>query len=182
MKIVAFLILTGFSIISLQAQRPVYTANLDFYAGTWKYENQQTGEEFVLKLRKTSFVDQNVTRECVVGAYTYKKNGLIVVDCMNQFSSTQTSPRNMPVYANNGSLYQDKVNPNELRMFVTDFGKFAPNGDTKRTRINELLLVSNASPNKIRWILKDDGGAFEANELPPNGFSIPEDMILIKQP
>jgi len=178
MKTLGILILVGIAAFDMYAQQPSYTANLDFYVGTWKYENEQTGEVFVLKLRKTV----NRSRECVVGAYTYKKNEQIVLDCMDQFSSTQKSPISMPVYATNSSITQNLVNPNKLRMFIIDFGKFCPNGDTKRTSSNELLLVSNAFPNKIRWILKNDRETSTViEEIPPIEFSIPTDIILTKQ-
>ena len=177
MKDLVILVLTGIFSINLYAQ---HTENLDFYVGTWKYENQQTGEEFVLKLRKTSYVlHNNVSPECVVGAYTYKKNGQIVTDCMDKFSLNLNI---MPVFATNSSQSSSSVNPNRLYMYVTDYGKFCPNGDTKRTRSNELLLESNASPNKIRWILKNDRGPVLADEAPPEEFSIPVDIILTKQP
>ena len=87
----------------------------------------------------------------------------------------------MPVYATNAKINPTWVDPNKLWMFVTDFDKFSPNGNVKRTGSNELLLVSGTSPNKIRWILKNDEGECEASELPPYEFSIPTDIILTKQ-
>jgi len=174
MKTLVIVIFTSIFSVNLQAQ---HTANLDFYAGTWKYENQQTGEEFILKLRKT--FSSFLSTECVVGAYTYKKNGQIVTDCMDKFSLNLNI---MPVFATNSYIDTVLVNPNRLYMFVTDYGKFCPNGDKKRTSSNELLLVSSATPNKIRWILKNDEGEGLTDELPPEEFSIPEDMILTKQP
>jgi len=176
MKAVIILFLAGIS-FSLQAQ---HTANLDFYAGTWTYVNTQTGEEFVLKLRKT--IEHRGSRECLVGAYTYKKNGKIVTDCMEQFSKTQ-SVYTMPILASNSSKNPSDVNPNWLWMFVDDYGKFCPNGAVKSTTSNSLEIVSSVSPQKIRWILKNDvGDEYLEDEAPPMEFSIPVDMILTKQP
>ena len=102
---------------------------------------------------------------------------------MEQFSSTQTRHVSMPVFATNSHVNPSLVDPNKLRMSVIDFGKFLPNGKNKNTGSNELLLVSNASPNKIRWILKNDrGGELLEDEVPPDEFSIPTDIILIRQP
>jgi len=135
----------------------------------------------VLQLRKTSMLRKGVSHECVVGAYTYKKNGQIVTDCMDQFASTE-DPIGMPVFATNSNMNPSMSNPNKLRMFVTDFGKFSPNGKVKRiSDNNELLLVSGAAPNKIRWILRNDGGGYLPGEMPPEEFSIPTDIILTKQ-
>ena len=172
MKTFLIIILVSVFSINLQAQ---HTANLDFYVGTWKYENQQTGEEFVLKLRKTV----KYSDYCVVGAYTYKKNGQIVTDCMDKFSLNLDK---MPVFATNSQIIPDQVDPNKLRMFVSDFGKFCPNGDVKETLSNELLIISNATPNKIRWLLKNDRGPVLEDEAPPEEFSIPVDIILTRQP
>jgi hypothetical protein len=90
----------------------------------------------------------------------------------------------MPVYATNAFIDPSYVDPDRLRMNVVDYGKFSPNGMAKRTGSNELLLVSDAVPHKIRWILRNDrGGGFESeDEIPPLEFSIPTDMILTRQP
>jgi len=158
-----------------------YTANIDFYVGTWRYENPQTGEEFILRLRKTSRIiplGTNAT-EYVVGAYTYKKHGQIVTDCMNKFD--QNLPvLDMPVCATNSSTDPSSIDPNKLRMYVSDFGKFAPNGDVKWTGSNELSIVSSTTPNQIHWILRNDRGPVLEDEMPPFEFSIPTDMILTR--
>ena len=183
MRTFLIIILTGICSISVHAQT-LYTANLDFYAGTWKYENVQTGEEFVLKLRRTSIVVpyyNNSIRECLVGAYTYKKNGKIVMDCMDKFSLNLDPVNDMPVYATNAGNDPTYLTPNTLWAFVTDFGKFNPKGEVKRTTKNELWVVSDVSPNKLRWVLKNNDGETETHLLFPEDFSIPTDIILTKQ-
>jgi len=47
-----------------------YSANLDFYVGTWVYSDPSIGEEFTVKLRKTSRIDKHGINHCLVGAYT----------------------------------------------------------------------------------------------------------------
>ncbi len=87
----------------------------------------------------------------------------------------------MPVYATNSSRDKNNVNPNKLRMYVTDYGLYAPNGDAKWTPHNELLVVSRDTPNQIRWILNDESNIeIPKEETPPPGFSIPTDIILRK--
>ena len=184
------IIAASFFFVNLQAQ---HSANLDFFVGTWKYENPQTGEEFILKLRKTSILLTHFTVETdlVVGAYTYKKNGQIVTDCMDKFDS-DIHVFMMPIDATNASINPAWVDPNRLRMVVRDYGKRAPNGDVKTSRNeNELSVVSASHPNQIRWILREDRGQrfyifLEEGEeeplcpIPPLGFSIPTDMVLTR--
>ena len=173
MRTFFIIILAGIFSVNAFAQN---TANIDFYVGTWKYTNAQTGEEFTLQLRKT--FNSYISCWSVVGAYTYKKNGQIITDCMNQYSLNLDV---MPVYATNSSQTPSLVNPNKLWMFVTDYGKFCPNGENKRTYSNRLEIVSGGTPNKIRWVLENEEGDYLASEAPPNDFSIPTDIILTKQ-
>ena len=175
MKTFLTIILAGLFAVNVFAQ---HTANIDFYVGTWKYTNAQTGEEFTLQLRKS--FNSVISCWCVVGAYTYKKNGTIITDCMNMYL-LQIKENEMPVYATNSRNDPTWVNPNRLDMYVTDYGKFCPNGTNKRSRSNTLELVSSGTPNKVRWILKNDEGDYIASEAPPNDFSIPTDIILTKQ-
>jgi len=179
MKTLITIILASVCSLSLYAQ---HTANLDFFVGTWRYENPQTGEEFILKLRKTSHLltpSDAFATEYVVGAYTYKKSGQTIIDCMDKFDQN-LHIHTMPIRATNSVINQSWVNPNRLRMSVFDYGKFAPNGDAKRTGSNELLIVSSITPNQIRWILKNDRGPVLEEEAAPLEFSIPTDIILTR--
>jgi len=186
MKTLTTIILAVFFTVNLQAQ---HTANLDFFVGTWRYENPQTGEEFILKLRKTSHLLRPLDpfpTEYVVGAYTFKRNGQIVTDCMEKFDSDMHIFR-MPVRATNSSRNPDWVDPNSLWMTVRDYGIRAPNGSVKTSGDDtELLIVSATEPHQIRWILREQRGPifiFEEGEedgIHPRGFSIPTDIILTR--
>ena len=198
MKTFLIIVLTGIWTLNLHAQssipkRTVYSANLDFFVGTWRYENPQTGEEFILRLRKTSDHGSHTVnaRELVVGTYTYKKNGQIITDCMDKFDS-DIHILMMPIRATNSTPNPATLDSNRLRMSVRDYGKRAPNGDVKSSHDNnELLIVSTSSPNQIRWTLREDRGQrfyifLEEGEeeplspVPSVGFSIPTDMILTR--
>ena len=160
------------SVFAANAQS--YTANLEFYVGTWRYTNASTGEEFTIQLRKTSRIHaEDGTIDCLVGAYTYKKNGQIIVDCINQYNS-QIDPLDMPIYATNSTSEASYVKPDRLYMNVIDIGK------NKTTYSNEILIISGTDPKKIRWILRNDEGEYETQDLPPTEFSIPTDIVLSK--
>ncbi|MCL2416457.1 MAG: hypothetical protein FWD02_00790 [Bacteroidales bacterium] len=196
MKTFLIIALVGIGSLSLYAQQPAprtsYSTNLDFFVGTWRYENPQTGEEFTLRLRKTSYHLMpthiiNAT-DYVVGAYTFKRNGQIVTDCMDKFNSDRSALA-MPVSATNATFSPCRVNPNRLGMRVRDYGKRAPNGSVKTSGDgSELLIVSATEPHQIRWILREERGPIflfdgEGEDgIHPDGFSIPTDIILTRVP
>ena len=150
-----------------------YSANLDFYVGTWVYSDPSIGEEFTVKLRKTYRNDKYGINHCLVGAYTYKKDGQIVSDCMVKFND-QVDALYMPIYATNSVLRQSLVNPNRLYMYLEDFVM------RKTTFSNEIEIISSTNPKQIHWILRNDEGEYETKDLPPDEFSIPTDVILTK--
>ena len=179
--LIATLVFTSQARAQTQQLEPSNAMNLDFFVGTWKYENDQISETFTLRLRKVCDTSNNVIYEAVAGAYTHFRLDRRGVNCMNEFFSTSKSPVSMPVYATNDASDRNAVNPNKLRMFVTDYGLYAPNGDAKRVYNCELSIVSKDSPQQIRWILKDDlGGLMLTEEVPPPGFTLPTDIILTK--
>ncbi len=157
-----------------QEPLPSNARNLDFFVGTWKYENKQTNETFLLRLRKASHTVYDTIRdtviESVVGAYTYtKKRG---VDYMGMFQETSYRPTSMPVYATNHSNDENAVNPDKLRMKVSHGSGSNP----RKTYNNELSIVSRDIPNKIRWKLnEDDKKVLEDSFLP-----LPTDIVLTK--
>lgn len=73
MKKILTTILFCFSISFLFSQN----INLDWYVGTWKYQNSANGEEFIIMLKKTQKLIHPAfgegTEDCLVGVYSYKK-------------------------------------------------------------------------------------------------------------
>lgn len=167
-----FLTLLSVFFFNLADAQP-YSANLDFYVGTWVYSDPSIGAEFTVKLRKTSRIDKYGINHCLVGAYTYKIDGQIVSDCMVKFND-QVDALYMPIYATNSALQQSDANPNRVYIFVEDVVM------RKKTFSNEIEIISSTDPKKIHWILRNDEGEFEAHELPPDEFSIPTDVVLTK--
>ncbi len=158
-----------------QEPLPSNAKNLDFFVGTWRYENKQTNETFLLRLRKTSYIVYDTIRdtviESVVGAYTYtKKRG---VDYMSMFFDTSRKPVSMAVYATNHSNDKNAVNPDKLRMKVSHARK---EKGVAHTYNNELSIVSKDTPNQIRWRLNED----DKKVLEDSFLALPMDIILTK--
>ena len=151
-------------------------ATLDFFVGTWRYTNAGTGEEFTIKLRKT--VDQippafgGGTAECVVGTYTYKKNGVVILDNMEMFNGDEL-PGMMPIFI--GKIWH---NGPYAKFYVRDYGIITRN-KPKGSGQSYLTIISSTTPKQIHWEVKGSGGVVLVgiNDFPA-GFSIPTDIIL----
>ena len=164
-----------------QNMRQWYSTNLDFYVGTWRYTNTTTKEEFTIKLRKSVYITMtNIKWDCVVGAYTYKKNGVVVLDNMNKYMNDRSIGNPVPIYATNSRETAAELNPNELEASIQDYGILWPGSALPKSGRGVITIVSTGNPKKIHWELKDSEGIVIIDHTPPPGFSIPTDMILTK--
>lgn len=152
-----------------------YTANLDYFAGTWKYENAGTGEEFILKLKMGN---ESGTGSYLVGAYSYKKNNIVVIDCLHHYYINYTDKFDYPVYATNQSHSQSLVNPNLLFMFFYD--SLLNYHSTNSALSIENFIYTGSGPKKMEIYLRTADGVF-ANKLPPDKLTPPEYMVLTKE-
>lgn len=152
-----------------------YTANLDYFAGTWKYENTATGEEFILKLKRG---DEPGSGSYLVGAYLYKKNNIVVIDCLNHYYKNYANKFEYPVYATNKARNPSWVNPNLLYMFFSDS---LLNYRSRNSALSiENFIYKGSGPRKMEIFLRTADGVF-ANKLPPDKLTPPEYMVLTKE-
>ena len=181
-KIIYIFTLLLLSVSSMHGQsiEQWYSTNLDFYVGTWRYTNTPTNEEFTIKLRKSVYTAYNIREDCVVGAYTYKRNGVVVLDNMNEYTKDRSMGVHVPIFASNASETASLSNPNRLRSEVEDYGILWPDSKLPKSGQGIITIVSTVNPKKIRWELKDGEGPRIVGHHPPMGFSIPTDIILTK--
>ena len=59
--------------------------DLKEFVGTWKYENPDSCEVFIIKLK--TIVDNIYETMYVYGNYSYSKNNLIIEDNLHQFDT-----------------------------------------------------------------------------------------------
>ena len=181
-KIIYIFTLLLLSVSSMHGQsiEQWYSTNLDFYVGTWKYTNTTTNEEFTIKLRKSVYIAYNIRRDCIVGAYMYKKNGVTILDNMNKYTDDRSIGNSVPIYASNANKTASLSNPNRLRGTIQDYGILWPDSTLPKYGQGIITIVSTVNPKKIRWELKDGEGPRIVGHHPPMGFSIPTDIILTK--
>ena len=182
-KIIYIFIFLLLSICSTYGQsiEQRYSANLDFYVGTWRYTNTATNEEFTIKLRKSVYTAYNISKDCVVGTYVYKKNGVVVLDNTSEYMNDRSVEGvSIPIYATNARAAAAAVNPNKLETTILDYGILRPSSNVPKYGMGSITIISTGNPKKIQWVLKDPPGARIVGYSAPMGFSIPTDIILTK--
>jgi len=156
-------------------QTVAYTNNLDAYVGTWEYAT--TTDTFRIVLRRGVVSIAYIYSESLLGGYRYVKNGVLIGDYTqgvpDQFLDKDFSEddNSITINATNSCVHLEPIPPNELRLFFKDIGL----GKTTGRGLIKLL-----SPTQIHWILKDREGLFSPDNVPPLGFSVPEDVIMTK--
>ena len=165
---------------SLFAQKiTFYTENLKAYEGTWMYQSNDTIFKIVLK--KGQKVRSNYVLDGLFGGYFLSVNGATVENYMSPIITTlEPSDTRAKIYiwATNYSTNKLDVNPNCLRFTFYDQKKKHFDGNGINAGTIKLL-----SPNKIEWILDEKEGirATIDQTADPIGFSVPTDVIMIKE-
>ena len=164
------IIMLSLILVSSGIQSQGYTTNLDFFAGTWQYINETTNEEFTLILKKSVYINEEEIA-CLVGVYTYKVNGAVVTDTMDEFVLNKYALK-MPVIIREMAISDS----NKFRLMINDrkFNKFT---------VGSVIEIVSTSPAKIHWTLTEDEGeeVYSPGEtIKPNGFSVPVNMVLTK--
>ena len=164
-----------FLIVALQANGQVFLGGaIDDYVGTWKYENPDSNEVFTIKLKKTIITTDNENFDCIIGTYSYTKNGTIIEDNMPQFSSI-TNPYKAPICAKSYS--------NDFSSLFLYFVDYKFKKDTGSGKLS--LILTRGGKYQLQWMLEEDEGAeiyLPDEEIPPYipGWSVPENVVLVK--
>ncbi|MDR0982513.1 MAG: hypothetical protein LBM07_04630, partial [Culturomica sp.] len=157
---------------------PVYTENLDFYAGTWEYKN---GDEvfriFLKKVPEEIHFIKTHYGEILIGDYYYKKGG-VVLDQYNEEDIPNIKNRQVvaspPIDASNGSIYKQYVDPLRLRIHIYD-KRFNGKGSEG--------FITYISDAQIRLEVGEGEGVviLEEGEEDIEGFSFPTDVVLTRK-
>jgi hypothetical protein len=152
-----------------------YHPDLDKFTGTWRWSSGNN--EVVVKIKKIMYhfkMNGGFDEETLAGCHRYVKNGVIVEDFLPQFDiMTQTI---------HGSLlfsYSANINPNPLmiRSLVKD-NIFNKNEEVR------LTLNPNGVVPTLTWELAPIGTTYRPgiDPTPTDDTTLPQDLILIKQP
>jgi len=166
-------------LVSLNAAAFAQTFPIDFCVGTWRYTNQAAGEVFTMKLKKcTRYIPASWgggTEECVAGAYTFSKNGITIIDCINMYLMSYKDVYDYPI------IILD-INSTTANFSIKDYGKKNGLGKPKRFAAGQLTIISQ-NPPKIKVDIEESEGIYvinDNNEIFPEGRSFSSEMILTK--
>lgn len=145
--------------------------SIDDYVGTWRYENKDSNLVFTIKLKKSEMTPNEKTYQCVVGTYAMTRNGVTVVD--NMEFDILSNWFKYPISCVDFNEIYDKLSLG----FVDDLYE-------KNTVSGTLSLIPLKDGKfNLQWILKEDEGdyVYDWNEvIPPSGFSVPDNIVLVK--
>ena len=174
-----FFILCVILIVSIQIGYSQDQSVYDNYVGTWKWEDKQTDSEFVIILKKskadwTKFNAGVV--DCIIGAYKYKKNGIITSDNLNELIEEKGYIK-YPINILGDNSY--------MRLYVKDYAIKNGKGTPKNMKGSSNVKILEGSDGKIQmqWIVVDDGHQHiytDEERVFPKGTSLPTNITLTK--
>ena len=172
--IIVFSILLSFS-MSAQEITPIpLDGSLDLYVGTWKYENSETNEEFIIKLRKfdnyTTVLGSNFGT-VLIGEYYHSKNGIILYDNLDYVSTITTNNQAIKTSILCTHKNQDFMN---LSLAVSDRTYH------KATEGTLSFSLGKENTYSLRWKIAESEGDFDIGPDYIEGLSIPTEMTLFK--
>lgn len=174
---------------TLTAQKRIdYTKNLDAYVGTWVYQSNDT--IFKIVFQKGKEESRTNISDGLFGGYSLSVRGVLVENYMSPLPSfwdysISPKPRNLYIWATNSTYNPRIVDPNTLGVMFYDQRKRHFGGKGLTGGLIQLL-----SPNKIHWKLDEKRGIWNETEgddsideamLKPIGFSVPSDVIMVKE-
>lgn len=181
MKTIKTLLLLLLISSPLFAQKQVYpTQSVDTYVGTWIYQSNDT--VFKIVLQKGHSESMNMVMPGLFGGYFLSVKGNVLENYMQPLPTVwihRSNPSNLYIFANNyGTQGEEHVN---FKFFDQRKRHFNGSGISG----GRIYLLS---PTKIHWQLDEKLGLkIEANMdekyagAKPIGFSVPTDVIMVKE-
>jgi len=162
-----------FSTSTLQCQELLlHTKNLDAYVGTWEYKTNTETFRVVLKRGVLYSPDQTLMFENVFGGHLYIKDGATMADHTPYVADATADHQKMTVYASNGDLEHESVDPHVLQMGFFDRHK-------QKDRTGKLVLLLN-NPPQLHWTVHKTAEMTALNSEEDHPWSAPEEAILTK--
>ena len=164
----------GFILLILLTNTCLYAQDSqEYYVGTWRWVDNNTNSEIVVKLRLfTGNWETGGTYTTLVGAYSYKINGEIIADFLNEVNTDYGSWVKYPI----SFKYM-----RELR--IRDYALCNGYGP-KYIKGSSTIKHISSNPDKIKWILVDDARAgdiiVDPKLVEPAGISLPVEIILTR--
>ncbi|MCD7927041.1 MAG: hypothetical protein LUI85_21090 [Bacteroides sp.] len=179
-NVVLISLLLFISTITFAQKEITPTKNLDAYVGTWVYASNDS--IFKITLKRGLVEGQDVIINSIMGGYFLSVKGVPVEDYMEVDTTIpwnyKNETRKFHIIATNAATNLKYVDPDQVGTWFFDARKKHING--KGIQGGRILLLA---PDTIRWILNEKRGLGidDTGEFTPIGFSVPEDVIMIKE-
>lgn len=168
----------GFTLLLLLISTCLYAQDIqDYYVGTWKWEDQSSNSEIIIQLKTYTgvwgFFGDETTYTILVGAYSYKKDGIVVADYLDECSKNYSSWVGYPI-----AIW------NMEELHIKDYLLKDGYGALKCIAGSSRVVHVQSNPHKIKWILVDDAHSGDIIADPkliePQGISLPNEIVLTK--
>ncbi len=171
------------TVVDLHNTYPINTPNtyykdignrLDSFEGTWVFDNGISYIKIVM-IKKIKFPVWQYFEDCIIGSFQYKKNGIEIINTLNEINSSQTHPINYPIF---GDRLGDTSRLNPFHQYTSDNVRLKTsiieNGCISHMSVRTLIL--NGQPAIQIKKEKPFEQPQDCNPIIPNGF-----YYLIKQ-
>ena len=174
-----FLIFSIFFTLTSNAQLPqsgehLYHPNMDNFVGTWKWISGNDVFTFKLKKVHLYYPAHGYYDDMIMGSHCYIKNGIIIEDNLADFPSVGQNLK--------GSIYIWYHNSNNTPNNI--YGQVKDPLNNKSERLY-LEFLPAATPT-LHWTLESLGGGnsylIGTTPIKGIGWTLPADIILVKQP
>ena len=151
----------------------------DSYVGTWKWTDEKTDSEFVIILKKghadLTLFNRGI-KECIIGVYRYKKNGVIVADNTNEISDIKEYLK-YPIVI--------KMNMQSImKLHIIDYLLKNKSGEYKYMTGSSNVILAEGSDGtlEMKLAIVDDGYYTYTDDMRvfPKGTSLPTNIVLTK--
>ncbi|MDR1054467.1 MAG: hypothetical protein LBL90_01260 [Prevotellaceae bacterium] len=170
-------VLCGITGYAQWQQKTLQSKNLDAFAGIWEYKT--ANETFRIVFKKGTANTVYAKYDCLIGGYSYSKNGTLIGDYTANIPNSYTSfiSQNVTILASNAHSNPDQIDPNRLDVLFRDRKLNKTTTGFARDR-NKFTLLS---PSQARFqLFEDEGEQFDGPIDIPEGFSVPADVVMTK--
>lgn len=142
------------------------------FQGTWKWASG--ADSVIIKIGKVRYFyksPENFSSDRLLGCHVYYKNAVIIENSLDRFDSVILyAPKRNTLY-----LWNSEIDTSKIEGVFSDISKH---------KIGHLILtfIYGVTPQLI-WFLKNEPGlvAVIDGEVYEQGFTLPENMVFIKQ-
>ena len=153
--------------------------SLDLYVGTWKYENAETNEIFIVRLKKFDNYNHLGAEEfgsIIIGEYSYSRNNETIHNSINNLQKVVSNEDAFDASIKGFGNHKDQ-DYNKLKVWLCDRSYV-------KVTSGDMQVSIGRKGYTLLWKMSENTGDHDVfdliNDGTPSGLSIPSDIVLIK--